>query len=125
MDEFKTHSIKTRFGTFTIEYGECTTGPGYKPEYMVELKFNDTYLGHTIIVGDPRDMGSVMNETMIMDLELINIHCENVDDSIEHLGITDTPFKFDDELDRMEFMVKMLYKHPNLLKDSKWTLAEA
>ena len=58
MDEFKTHSIKTRFGTFTIEYGECTTGPGYKPEYMVELKFNDTYLGHTIIIGDPRDMGS-------------------------------------------------------------------
>jgi hypothetical protein len=66
-----------------------------------------------------------MNETMIMDLELINIHCENVDDSIEHLGITDTPFKFNDELERMEFMVKMLYKHPHLLKDSKWTLAEA
>ena len=35
MDEFKTHSIETRFGTFTIEYGECTTAPGYKPEYMV------------------------------------------------------------------------------------------
>ena len=25
---------------------------------MVELKFNGTYLGHTIIVGDPRDIGS-------------------------------------------------------------------
>ena len=58
MDEFKTHNIVTRFGTFTLEYGECTTAPGYKPEYMVELKFNNTYLGHTIIVGDPRDMGS-------------------------------------------------------------------
>ena len=23
---------------------------------MVEIKFNDTYLGHTIITGDPRDM---------------------------------------------------------------------
>ena len=44
---------------------------------------------------------------MIMDLELLNVHCENVDSKIDHLGIEDTPFKFDDELDRMEFMVKM------------------
>ena len=65
------------------------------------------------------------NTTMIMDLELLNVHCENVDSTIDHLGIEDTPFKFDDELDRMEFMVKMLYKHTNLLKDSKWVLAEA
>ena len=65
------------------------------------------------------------NTTMIMDLELLNVHCENVDSTIDNLGIEDTPFKFDDELDRMEFMVKMLYKHSYLLKDSKWVLAEA
>ena len=65
------------------------------------------------------------NTTMIMDLELLNVHCENVDSTIDHLGIEDTPFKFDDELDRMECMVKMVYKHTYFLKDSKWVLAEA
>jgi|TARA_A100001391_G_scaffold56272_1_gene34356 hypothetical protein len=56
MEQFETHNIETRFGTFTIEYGELDTAPTYLPEYMVEIKFNDTYLGHTIITGDPRDM---------------------------------------------------------------------
>ena len=70
-----------------------------------------------------------MNDTMIMDLDILNIHCDSVDDTLEqvgeHLGIKETPFKLDDEIERMEFMVKMLYKHSHLLKDSRWSLAQA
>ena len=54
----KTEIINTRFGVFEIIHSEEPTAPGFTPEYMVELKFNGTYLGHTIIVGDPRDIGS-------------------------------------------------------------------
>ena len=55
------------------------------------------------------------NETMIMDLDVLNIHCEKIDSSIELMGIEGTPFKFDDELDRLEFMVKMMFKHLSLI----------
>ena len=56
--KMNTETINTRFGTFEVIHSEEPTAPGYQPEYMVELKFNGTYLGHTIIVGDPRDIGS-------------------------------------------------------------------
>ena len=55
--KMNTETINTRFGTFEVIHSEEPTR-GYQPEYMVELKFNGTYLGHTIIVGDPRDIGS-------------------------------------------------------------------
>tara|TARA_B100001113_G_C21078892_1_gene608983 strand:- start:805 stop:1008 length:204 start_codon:yes stop_codon:yes gene_type:complete len=65
------------------------------------------------------------NETMIMDLDVLNIHCEKIDSSIELMGIDGTPFKFDDELDRLEFMVKMMFKHSEILKDTRWEIAIA
>ena len=68
MEQFETHNIETRFGTFTIEYGELDTAPTYLPEYMVEINFNDTYLGHTIITGDPRDMDKKALATMFSGL---------------------------------------------------------
>ena len=88
-----TETINTRFGTFEVIHSE---EPGVIGEYMVELKFNGTYLGHTIIVGDQRDISSrkkqifnnnqersevgkvrIMNDTMIMDLDVLNIHCDS------------------------------------------------
>ena len=65
------------------------------------------------------------NETMIMDLDVLNIHCEKIDSSIELMGIEGTPFKFDDELDRLEFMVKIMFKHSEILQDTRWMIAEA
>ena len=65
------------------------------------------------------------NETMIMDLDVLNIHCDKVDSSAELMGIDNTPFKFDDELDRLEFMVKMMFKHSEILQDSRWEIALA
>jgi hypothetical protein len=78
MEQFKTHEIKTRFGTFTIEYGELDTAPTYLPEYMVEIKFNGTYLGHTIITGDPRDLdkraiATIFNTTQQRDNAIVEL----------------------------------------------------
>ena len=65
------------------------------------------------------------NETMIMDLDVLNIHCDKVDSSAELMGIDNTTFKFDDELDRLEFMVKMMFKHSEILQDTRWEIALA
>ena len=67
-----------------------------------------------------------MNENMLMDLEVLNHHCDNVDKIMEaKFGNKESPFDFDDELKRLEWMVYMLYSQPDLLRDSKWELAQA
>ena len=63
---------------------------------------------------------------MLMDLEVLNHHCDMVDRIMEaKFGKKESPFDFDDELKRLEWMVYMLYSQPDLLKDSKWMLAQA
>ena len=67
-----------------------------------------------------------MNENMLMDLEVLNHHCDNVDKIMKaKFGNKESPFDFDDELKRLEWMVYMLYSQPDLLRDSKWVLAQA
>ena len=67
-----------------------------------------------------------MNENMLMDLEVLNHHCDNVDKIMKtKFGSKESPFDFDDELKRLEWMVYMLYSQPDLLRDSKWVLAQA
>ena len=36
-----------------------------------------------------------MNENMIMDLDVINLHCDHVDNLYESAGLGDNPFDFD------------------------------
>ena len=50
--------IQTEFGRFRIEHGETKTGPGYDRQYFFEVSFNNQYLGHFIIEGDPQKKGS-------------------------------------------------------------------
>ena len=55
---------------------------------------------------------SVMNDTMIMDLDILNIHCDSVDDTLEqvgeHLGIKETPFNL--MLNTLEMILKISKK---------------
>ena len=41
------------------------------------------------------------------------------------MGLPNLADDFDTEMDRMIWMVQMLYKHPSLQADSRWRLAEA
>ena len=67
-----------------------------------------------------------MNEnTMLMDLEVLNHHCDMVDSIVEGKFEDGSPFEFEDELKRLEWMVYMLYSKPELLRDSKWVVAQA
>ena len=50
--------IQTEFGRFRITHGESATGPGYDRQYFLEVSFNNEYLGHFIIEGDPQKKGS-------------------------------------------------------------------
>ena len=61
INEAKRQKIKTRFGDFSIEHDENPTGPGYSPQYFLEVNFNGEYLGHFIIEGDPRDKSAKGN----------------------------------------------------------------
>ena len=58
LNEEQKYEIKTRFGKFTIVHDENTTGPGFDPEYFVEVNLENQYLGHFMIAGDPRDKGA-------------------------------------------------------------------
>jgi hypothetical protein len=46
---------KTRFGTIEIVHAENPTGPGYDPEYVIDVKIGGNYLASILIEGDPRD----------------------------------------------------------------------
>ena len=56
--------IQTEFGRFRIEHGETETGPGYDRQYFFEVSFNNQYLGHFIIEGDPQKKGSAAKVTV-------------------------------------------------------------
>jgi len=58
LDEAQKYEIQTRFGRFKIVHDENPTGPGYAPQYFLEVNFENQYLGHLIIAGDPRDKGA-------------------------------------------------------------------
>ena len=45
-----------------------------------------------------------MNDTMIMDLDVLNIHCDSIDNLYESAGLGETPFDFDTDLERLEWM---------------------
>jgi len=58
VNEAQKYEIQTRFGRFKIVHDENPTGPGYAPQYFLEVNFENQYLGHLIIAGDPRDKGA-------------------------------------------------------------------
>jgi len=66
-----------------------------------------------------------MNETMIMDLDVLNIHCDSIDNLYESAGLGETPFDFDTDLDRLEWMVIMMFTQKDLMEKTKWEIALA
>jgi len=58
VNEAQKYEIQTRFGRFKIEHDENPTAPGYAPEYFLEINFENQYLGHFIIAGDPMNKGA-------------------------------------------------------------------
>jgi len=58
VNEAQKYEIQTRFGRFKIVHDENPTAPGYAPQYFLEVNFENQYLGHLIIAGDPRDKGA-------------------------------------------------------------------
>ena len=56
-----------------------------------------------------------MNENMIMDLDVLNIHCDSIDNLYESAGLGETPFDFDTDLDRLEWMVIMMFTQKDLM----------
>ena len=67
-----------------------------------------------------------MNENMLMDLEVLNHHCDMVDNMLEEkFGDKEKVFDFEDELKRLEWMVYMLYAKPEFKRESKWMVAQA
>jgi len=61
VNEAQKYEIQTRFGRFKIVHDENPTGPGYAPQYFLEVNFENQYLGHVTIAGDPRDKGAKGN----------------------------------------------------------------
>ena len=49
--------INSDFGEFEIRHGEPTTGPGYDRQYFVDVYYNNQYLGHFLLEGDPKKKG--------------------------------------------------------------------
>ena len=66
-----------------------------------------------------------MNENMIMDLDVINLHCDHVDNLYESAGLGNNPFDFDTDLDRLEWMVIMLFTQKDIKEKTKWEIALA
>ena len=60
------------------------------------------------------------NDFQIVDMEMLSIHVNRL--TRTHHGIPNLD-DFDTEMDRMIWMVQMLYKHPSLQRDSRWRLA--
>ena len=65
------------------------------------------------------------NDFQIVDMEMLSIHCKQIDKDAKAMGLPNLADDFDTEMDRMILMVQMLYKHPSLQRDSRWRLAEA
>ena len=49
--------INSDFGEFEIRHGEPTTGPGFDRQYFVDVYYNNQYLGHFSLEGDPKKKG--------------------------------------------------------------------
>ena len=60
-----------------------------------------------------------------MDLDVINLHCDHVDNLYESAGLRDNPFDFDTDLDRLEWMVIMLFTQKDIKEKTKWEIALA
>ncbi len=65
------------------------------------------------------------NDFQIIDMEILSMHCRQIDKDAKEMGLPNMADDFDTEMDRMIWMVQMLYKHPSLQRDSRWRLAEA
>ena len=65
------------------------------------------------------------NDFQIVDMEMLSIHCKQIDKDAKAMGLPNQDDDFDTQMDRMIWMVQMLYKHPSLQRDSRWRLAEA
>ena len=57
------------------------------------------------------------NDFQIVDMEMLSIHCKQIDKDAKAMGLPNLADDFD--------TVQMLYKHPSLQRDSRWRLAEA
>ena len=65
------------------------------------------------------------NDFQIVDMEMLSIHCKQIAKDAKAMGLPNLADDFATEMDRMIWMVQMLYKHPSLQRDSRWRLAEA
>ena len=65
------------------------------------------------------------NDFQIVDMEMLSIHCKQIDNDAKAMGLPNLADDFDTEMDRMIWMVQMLYKHPSVQRDSRWSLAAA
>ena len=60
-----------------------------------------------------------------MDLDVINFHCDHVDKLYESARLGDNPVDFDTDLDRLEWMVIMLFTQKDIKDKTKWEIALA
>ena len=65
------------------------------------------------------------DDFQIVDMEMLSIHCKQIDKDAKGMGLPNLADDFDTEMDRMIWMVQMLYKNKSLQRDSRWRLAEA
>ena len=63
--------INSEFGEFEIRHGEPTTGPGYDRQYFVDVYYNNQYLGHFLIEGDPQKKGGKAKVTIHKGLKQV------------------------------------------------------
>ena len=65
--------INSDFGEFEIRHGEPTTGPGYDRQYFVDVYYNNQYLGHFLIEGDPQKKGGKAKVTIHKGLKQVRL----------------------------------------------------
>ena len=65
--------INSDFGEFEIRHGEPTTGPGYDRQYFVDVYYNNQYLGHFLIEGEPQKKGDKAKVTIHKGLKQVRI----------------------------------------------------
>ena len=49
------------------------------------------------------------NDFQIVDMEMLSIHCKQIDKDAKAMGLPNLTDDFDTEMDRMIWMVQMLY----------------
>ena len=60
-----------------------------------------------------------------MDLDVINLHCDHVDNLYESAWLGDNPFDFNTDLERLEWMVIMLFTQKDIKEKTRWEIALA